>query len=47
MIINVLNNENIVTLTKYTQINYDDWWKHDGYGNDVTSIRFVNPPIYE
>ena len=31
-ITNILNNENIVTLSIHTQSSYDDWWKLDGEG---------------
>ena len=32
MIINVLNNENSVTLSIHSKSSYDDWWKLDGEG---------------
>ena len=32
MVINIVNNENTVTLSVYTKISYDDWWKHDREG---------------
>ena len=42
VIIHNLNNENIVTLSIYAP-NYDDWWKHDGFGHVVTSIGLSYP----
>ena len=28
----------------YVKSNYDDWWKHDGFCYDVTSIGLGYPP---
>ena len=28
----------------YVKSNYDDWWKHDGFCHDVTSIGLGYPP---
>ena len=35
------------TLSIYTKRNYDDWWKHDGFGHDVTSIELDYETIYK
>ena len=44
MIINILNNENTVTLSIFTKSSYNGWWKHDGFGHDVTRIGLGYPP---
>ena len=45
MIINILNNEINVTLAIHIKSSYDDWWKYDGFGHDVTSIGLGYQPI--
>ena len=47
MIINILNNENTETPSIYIKNNYDDWWKYDGFGDDVTKIGLGHPTIYK
>ena len=47
MIINILYNKNIVALSIFTKSSYDNWWKHDGFGHDVTSIGLGYQPIYK
>ena len=47
MIINILNNEINVTLAIHIKSSYDDWWKYDGFGHDVTSIGLGYQPIFK
>ena len=46
-IINILNNENTVTLSIFTKYSYDCWRKRNSFGHDVTSAGLGYPPIYK
>ena len=43
MIINILNNESIVTLPIIANSYYDDWWRYDGFDHDVSSAGLGDP----
>ena len=43
VIINILENENTVTLAIFTKSSYDRWWNHNYFGHDLTSIGLVYP----
>lgn len=41
----ISNNENIITLSIYTEKNCHDWLKCDGFGHDVTNIELATPHL--
>ena len=47
MIITILNNEDIVTLSIYSKSGYYNWWKQDSFGHYVTSIGLAYLPIHK
>ena len=47
MVINILNNENTVTLSIFTKSSNNGWSKHDGFGHDVTRSGLGYRPIYK